>query len=744
MQYEICRKLARSSGSIMNALNRSGGRPGMICYVVSLIASIGLLIWSMKLYSADVIHLPFSYSGDSLFFYAQTKTMIDNGWVLHNSFLGAPYELDMYDFPFNNTLDMLIIKFISLFIHDHILVTNLFFLLTFPLTTLTSMIVFRKFEIGYPYAILGSLLFTFIPYHLIRGVGHLNLSPYFIVPLMVMVLLWIYSNEIAINISDNSSGIKSLMYNYKLMVSILICILSGVTYFYYPYFFCFFLMLVGIISSAIHRQKAPILISILMIMLIVLVIILNQSPTIIYHYQYGANPGVTTRSPQETEIYGLKIIQLLLPINGHRIPIFSSLTDYYDRTAPLVNENSAASLGIIGSVGFFILIAYFFLRGNCRESILNYDSANLGCLSVLNLSAVLFATIGGFSSLIAYTVLAQFRGINRISIFIAFFSIFSILIVLKYLTNTHIKSNKSIYFIAVLLLVVGIFDQTSNSLIPPYASIKGEYVIDEKFIDRVEDLMPENAMIFQMPYAPFPQYPPINKMTEFSHLRGYLHSKDLRWSYGSMMGRPEDDWQKLVASMPLMNMIETLSQFGFDGIYVDSYGFGEGDIGLLSNITRIIGVEPIVSDNLRLYFFDMTGYNQRPKTPFLENKSMTVAYNSGWHDIEDWSGASIRWMEADSTIIFISPENQTLNLNLDAQSFYRKRIFEIYSGDGLVAQAEVPDHFVNVVAPIRLAKGVNIVRLHVPDGCERPCDNPDLNNPDSRCLSVAVKNLNII
>jgi len=67
----------------------------------------------------------------------------------------------------------------------------------------------------------------------------------------------------------------------------------------------------------------------------------------------------------------------------------------------------------------------------------------------------------------------------------------------------------------------------------------------------------------------------------------------------------------------------------------------------------------------------------------------------------------------------------------------------VYAADELVASVAVPTSFVNVSASIRLAKGANVVRLHVPEGCERPCDKPELSNTDSRCLSVAVQNISI-
>jgi phosphoglycerol transferase len=123
--------------------------------------------------------------------------------------------------------------------------------------------------------------------------------------------------------------------------------------------------------------------------------------------------------------------------------------------------------------------------------------------------------------------------------------------------------------------------------------------------------MPENAMIFQLPYVPFPEYPPVYKMDDYSHFRAYLHSKDLRWSYGTIKGRSGDNWQRTVANMPVDDMLKTLSQTGFEGIYMDRYGFEDGGTRLISEIKQVLGTEPLVSDNQRLYFFEMTMHNRK-------------------------------------------------------------------------------------------------------------------------------------
>jgi hypothetical protein len=128
----------------------------------------------------------------------------------------------------------------------------------------------------------------------------------------------------------------------------------------------------------------------------------------------------------------------------------------------------------------------------------------------------------------------------------------------------------------------------------------------------------------------------------------------------------------------------------------------------------------------------------------LSGSSVKLSFpDNGWYSIEDWSGTPTRWMQSDSIISLSSPDNITVKLNMLAAGFYRSRTLEVYSGGVPTTQIAVPTSFINLSVPIHLTKGVNIVRLHVPEGCERPIDKPELSNPDSRCLSLAVQNLTI-
>ena len=136
--------------------------------------------------------------------------------------------------------------------------------------------------------------------------------------------------------------------------------------------------------------------------------------------------------------------------------------------------------------------------------------------------------------------------------------------------------------------------------------------------------------------------------------------------------------------------------------------------------------------------------NDRIKRKLLHLQVNKVSLLNGFYDFESWSNLPTRWMQSDAMLKVFSPDKCTANLNLRAMSFYRPRTLEIYVGDELTGRMAVPSTgFIDVTVHVRLAKGENNVHLHVPEGCERPCDIKELNNSDSRCLSIAVQNATV-
>jgi len=547
------------------------------------------------------------------------KSVCDDGWILRNPYLGMPFGMQYYDVPAQqDNLDMGAIKLLSVFAHDPALLLNLYFLLTFPLTALTSLLVLRTFKMSYPSAVTASILFTFLPYHFLRGEGHINLAAYWPIPLAVMVMLWVWLQE-----SDPAQGAAGAGWTRgQAAAAVMVAALLGSAFAYYFVFTCFLLWVAAIGGSVRTRSWRPLRLGFAFSGVILLSVVANVSPSLMYTWRHGANAQAVVRVANEAEIYSLKISRLLLPVTRHRLPFLAQLKDLYNRTTNSahnvpnnvpgganrepVDESDAQTLGAIAGLGFLYLLGSLLWTRKPRELV--------RALAMLTFSALLLGTVGGFGTIFNFVVTAQIRCYNRISIFIAFFSLFAVALLLDDLAPALERwlgraGGRSLWHaLLVLALILGLLDQTIPQFVPPYQKLKAEYLNDANFVAEVERSLPPGAMIFQLPYAPFPEAGWINRMGGWDLLKGYLHSKTLRWSFGTMTGRPEAGWGDQFDRESLPEAAEVLAFAGFKGIYIDRYGFKDNGAELESQLRQLSGNKPMVSRDNRLAFFNLTNF----------------------------------------------------------------------------------------------------------------------------------------
>jgi len=133
---------------------------------------------------------------------------------------------------------------------------------------------------------------------------------------------------------------------------------------------------------------------------------------------------------------------------------------------------------------------------------------------------------------------------------------------------------------------------------------------------------------------------------------------------------------------------------------------------------------------------------QKDNLGFWKEQS-SVKFVYGWHDSENWNGTLARWMDGDAAITIYSEENCTAHLSFQALSFVRPRSLELSSGTFPEVWLNVTTKSANLTQSIRLTRGQNLIKFRVPEGCEKPCNIPELNSSDCRCLSLAIRNLNV-
>lgn len=589
-------------------------------YFFAPILAVFLFFVIFQIWKIDLTIPSFGYDTDATLFLFYIKNIIDSGWIFTNQYVGLPHltePFNIYDFPIQSDLFNLgIFKLFSLFTNNAALIANIFFILTFALIAATSFIVLRVFKISIFAATIISVIYAFMPYHMWRGVWHLFLSNYMIVPLSVMVALWISSDKISI-FGKNQKGQFSANWNKFFFISAAIAIFAAMNGVYYAYYSCVLFVFAWFIRGFKQGKfldknttEALILCGMTFITLICLFF-----PTFIYQMSHGSNLSVGGRSVWQSEYYALRIADLLMPITGHYIENFAQVRDLFNSLVMAGPERASASLGFAASWGFLFLLMWLIGKNFSQENSLlvrtikrfslDKNEQNLiSDLAVLNFLSLLFASVGGLVMFISMRV-PLIRSHCRFSIFIAFLALFLLAIIFDKIIEKKI-GGKKIYaqILLFLVMILAVLDQTGrefyNRIHSPEAHKK--YFSDRNFVAEIEKEMPSRSMIFILPVSKFPE------VDRYQELVAYVNSKELRWSYPSMVGRESNDWQQRVSKLDFKKFIAELKAAGFAGIYIDRPQYREE-----LNYKKLLEMEallsayskapPLVSENKQLVFF---------------------------------------------------------------------------------------------------------------------------------------------
>jgi phosphoglycerol transferase len=559
-----------------------------LAYAGAVVMCLALLAAVLRLWQADLA-VPFRYADDALCTQAWAQGLAENGWFLSNPRLGAPFGQDLRDFPLLDSLHFLLLRLLAA-IGGPVLAVNLYFLLTFPLTTLSALWALRRLGVPHLWAALAALLFTFLPYHFLRGESHLFLSAYYLVPPLALVALRLHNGPLR---------------GRRLLGAALVCLLVSCAGVYYAFFGCYFLLVAGAAASLRRRRAAPLATAAALAGLVALGVAANLAPTIAHQLRHGPNPEAVQRCALQAEVYGLRLGQLLLPVRDHRLAPLARCKARFDQaTGAAGNESSTACLGLVGSVGFLYLLGRILARRATGPPRPECDL--LDGLALLNLAGVLLATAGGLGTVFSFAVHPAIRCYNRICVYLAFFALSAVALLLARARSRLLAGGLS-----AALLLGGVLDQTTDRMVPDYEGLRRQYHHDRDFFARVEAALPPEAMIFQLPCLAFPEGQPVGQLTSsYDLLRGYLHSRTLRWNFGAVRGRYAAAWQQCLADRPLPERVDALACAGFGGIVLDRFGLSEAGAEE-AGLACLLGAEPIISGDGRLAFFDLAGHAAR-------------------------------------------------------------------------------------------------------------------------------------
>ena len=268
---------------------------------------------------------PWVRGGDADFYLMLARSLGEHGSYMHNPNLGWPVGQDLADLPHgSDNLHLLILRFFAVLTGGPASAVNLFFIATFAAVAFTAHLALRKLGFSRISSGAGAFVYAFAPYHFIRGEGHLLLSGYEMVPIGVLLALMLFEEPLPLLRVDGRRGFD--LRRRRTWLVVLAAVVLATTG---PYYFVFSMLLVAL-AAACHALNArnwrPVIAGLVVIGVGVVSFAVNVAPSLLNLLRHGANPSVAQRSPFETQLYGLKIYQLFIPREGHRIDQFQRAT----------------------------------------------------------------------------------------------------------------------------------------------------------------------------------------------------------------------------------------------------------------------------------------------------------------------------------------------------------------------------------------------------------------------------------
>jgi hypothetical protein len=582
--------------------------------VTPALTSLSLRLWTAR------FDVPFTYAGDALPTGAHFKTVIEEGWYEYQPRLGAPFGQTYNDFPTADNLHLVAAKLLALFTGDWAVALNAYFLIGFVLAAFSAVWLFRICGISKPLTIVMATLFALAPYHFLRGQSHLWLASYYAIPLGIGLLVLLLTRRALWGKGTHPVPVIAWAFGPASRTVVFLSLLATSSS-YYGVFFLFLLATTGLVVLVRDRKWKPFLGAAAAGVVALLVMLANTLPDFIFSRMNGANELGLERAHGETEVYALKLAQLLLPWPGHRSDLLRSIRNRYDAAYPTLSEQPA--LGLVAAVGLlaaFALIALLLVRRAPLGSTRAEDPRwiLLGGLALLVFVAFLFSTIGGFSTIVSFFT-SSLRGWNRMSIVIAALCL-AIVGLLLDLAWERLRARTTRWAavprrlvgatLCLALVGVGFYDQTPAVSSVGYQEAAARFDADRAWIARLEAQLAPESKVLLLPHIPFPESSSANGFLSSSQLVPYLHSSTLRWSNGGIKGRIQADWPGQLDDYPTSELAALATTADFSGIMLTKAAYVDGGKSVEQAVQDNTGITPQHSADDRYVFFNLEALGQ--------------------------------------------------------------------------------------------------------------------------------------
>jgi len=628
-----------------------------ISYIAQALLVLGVAFFSLRLYSYD-LRVPFNYSGDSVVILMYIKGLIQDGWPTTISQLSAPFAYPGAAFPMLTSVDWLIIKILSVFTTEPGYLLNGFWLLTLVFSAWSATYAAYQLGLSRSLSFASGVLYAFLPFALLRNVGHMNLV-YYLVPLLCLL---------AVAVAGSGVGIRNV--KQASIIGLVACVLQGFNYVYYSFFAVLLFGVATLISYKRGGGFKQIRLPLLAIVIVTISTAINMIPAMQSWHKNGSPPDMGYKYAAEAEIYGAKLRRMLSPHPDNVIrPLAKIAQKDIGANFPNENENTTARLGLYGAFGLLLMIVVALRRG------VGAVPQPMAVISALGLATFLIITVGGFGAVINLITVPDIRCYNRFSVYLSFFAIVAAgLWLQEKFGNGTFRWKTAGYFIVGGFVTLSLYDQLLDAKhLVLYQQNDTRRANEERMVvERLEQIFQDETAVLELPFTGFPPLAMFNKMESYDHVRPYLWSHHLKWSWPSFSQRHRA-WQTKMEALKGGELIRAAIFSGFGAIWIDRFAYLDDGRELISSLSLgkvkllDVGSSRFVVLDLRDAAIDLKA--SMPEVEFSQHASAqfgsgaVVEWKRGFYGEEQNPGKHLfRWAQDRAKIVLRNTSEAPLTL----------------------------------------------------------------------------------
>ena len=519
---------------------------------------------------------------------------------------GFPLGMNLNYFPGIDITENTFAQLITVVTGQPFIGINLLVMLTFPLVAFLAYFLFRMTGLTGALAIAGAVVFSLLPYHFGRALGHTYLATlYSAVTGMAFVLLVGSGRfEQIVRKLRKSSTATSTKVLTLLTFAVMIIITAWTGVYYVA--FTMILGAAALLWRFLHKAKVTsLLIDAIPFASIFALSVIGFLPSILTTRADPPLAELGERLPYESVLFAGNLAVALLPLPQSSIPGFDAYNTAVVEAvgaAGQIESNSITNHGTwITALALVVILIALIMRVRRpakpdTEHQAGSRYASLSFITYLIAVSLLWFIPWGLNYLFAGTVTAQIRAWNRLT------PILLLLFLLGAAAAIHRTRVATRSAIAVPLAVAIIALTALDSVLPfraAYAdNIKGAAEITKagnEYALTVNRALPQNCGVLQLPFMSYPEFASIRGVNDYDHFWTSITNPGKRWSYGAVKNTDAGIWAGQIPELPTQDQVAALRAGGFCAIHLDARAYTSQDLRTItSNLESHFG-EPVAT-----------------------------------------------------------------------------------------------------------------------------------------------------